>query len=43
MEIRETLDRYRIPWDPESIERLEVYRKFLREKNAVMEIGRAHV
>ena len=38
MEIRETLDRYRIPWDPESIERLEVYRKFLREKNAVMDL-----
>ncbi len=38
MEIREALDRYRIPWDPVGIERLEVYRRFLREKNAVMDL-----
>ena len=38
MEIREALDRYRIPWDPEGIERLEAYRRLLKEKNAVMDL-----
>ena len=38
MEIREALDKYGIPWEPEGIERLEAYRSFLREKNAVMDL-----
>ncbi len=38
MEVREALDRYGIPWEPAALDRLETYRRLLKERNAEMDL-----
>ncbi len=38
MEIAQALDKYSIPWDGDKLEKLEIYRRFLKERNAQMDL-----